>query len=183
MLRSSCALVALAGGMLFASVMAADPGRTESKPATVAKNADVLLERYKKLAGDWQEANPKNEAARGKIVARYRLTAGGTVIVETIFPDDPMEMVTTYHRDGDQFMLTHYCCCGNQPRMRARSGADKDEVVFEFAGGTNLNPAKDTHMHNCRVRFVDGDHLHADWQLYVDGKPASTHTVDLVRKK
>jgi hypothetical protein len=173
------ALGLLVGTVLLASVAADEPRKT----ANDAKDVQAAFERFKKLAGDWQLASPKDEASRDKIAVRYRLTARESAVVETLFPDTDKEMATVYHRDGDRLVLTHYCCCGNQPRMCARIGDDKDELVFEFAGGSNLDPAKDMHMHNYWVRFVDADHLHAEWEYYVDGKAAGKHVFDLVRKK
>jgi hypothetical protein len=183
MLRLQVPLVLLVGMVLLGPVAADEAAKTEKKTVPDAKAVDSAFERLKKLAGDWQLANPKDEASKGKIVERYRLTAGGSAIVETHFPGDDHEMVTIYNRDGDQLLLTHYCHLGNQPQMRAKIGDNKDELVFEFAGGSNLNPAKDTHMHNCRIRFVDADHIQGEWELYVDGKSAGKHAFDLVRKK
>jgi hypothetical protein len=183
MTRLKVTLGLLVGAVLLASAAAGEPANTETKRTNDLKDAALRLERLKKLAGDWQLADPKDEATRGKVLARYRVTAGGSVVVETLFPGEEKEMETLYHLDGDHLMLTHYCHCGNQPRMRAQSGGDKDELVFEFAGGSNLNPAKDTHMHSYRVRFVDADHLHGEWELYTEGKSAAKHAFDLVRKK
>jgi hypothetical protein len=170
----------LLGTVLLASVAADEPAKPEKKPAS---DAQATFERLKKLAGEWQLADPKDDASKDKTVVRYRVTAADSAVVETIFPDTAKEMVTVYTRDGDRIVLTHYCCCGNQPCMRAKTGGDKDELVFEFAGGGNLNPAKDTHMHNAKVRFVDADHLKSEWELYVDGKPSATHGFDIIRKK
>ena len=147
------------------------------------KDIGLVFEQLKKLAGDWQLAAPPDEASKGKVALRYRLTAGGSAVVETIFPGEEMEMVSVYYRDGDQLVLTHYCCAGNQPRMRAKIGDTKDEVIFEFAGGSNLNPAKDVHVHDGRIRFLDADHLHTEWEHYADGKAAGKYVFDLVRKK
>jgi hypothetical protein len=183
MLRFKFALALLLGAVLLASVMAEEPAKTDKKPSPDAKSVASAFDRLKQLAGDWQLANPTDEASRGKIVERYRLTAGGSAVVETHFPGTDHEMVTVYNRDGDQILLTHYCHLGNQPQMRARLGDNKDELVFEFAGGCNINPATDKHMHSARIRFVDADHLQGEWELYVDGKPAGKHTFDLVRKK
>src|SRR5207248_2830323 len=120
---------------------------------------------------------------KGQVALRFRLTGGGSALAETSFPGSPMEMLSVYHRDGAQLVLTHYCCAGNQPRMRAKLGTDPSEIVFEFIGGTNLNPEKDGHIHGGRLRFQDADHLHAEWDFYKDGKLANTHGFDLVRKK
>jgi len=183
MLRFKFALVLFFGTVLLGVLAAEEPAKTDKKPSANAKGIDAAFDRLKQLAGDWQLANPKDEASRGKIVERYRLTAGGSAVVETHFPGDDHEMVTVYHRDGEQILLTHYCHLGNQPQMRAKMGDNKDELVFEFAGGCNINPATDKHMHSARIRFVDAGHLQGEWELYVDGKSAGKHAFDLVRKK
>ena len=177
MLRLNFTLAFLVAVGLLAAVAAEEP------KAAQAKTANAALERLKTLVGDWQKVDSKDGAGKNAIAFRYRLTAGGSAVAETILPDSNMEMLSVYHTDGDQLVMTHYCCAGNQPRMRARLDRDKDELVFEFTGGSNLNPAKDWHIHNGRIRFIDADHLHSEWEFYVDGKSAGKHSFDLVRKK
>ena len=145
--------------------------------------ASAAFERLKGLVGEWEVASSGGKAQKGTTAARYHLTAGGSAVVETIFPGGEMEMVTVYHRDGDQIMLTHYCHVGNQPRMRTQKVDDGAELVFGFAGGSNLDAAQDTHMHGLRIRFVDSDHIHSEWELYRQGKFAEKYQSDLVRKK
>ena len=74
-------------------------------------------------------------------------------VVETVFPGSAHEMVTVYHADGPDLVLTHYCMEGNQPRMRAK-GAQGSRFDFAFDGGTNIDPKRDRHMHSatCRAR-------------------------------
>jgi hypothetical protein len=128
-------------------------------------------------------AKSNEHVSKGQLVLRYRQTGGGTAVAETILPGTPMEMLSVYYRDGEQLMMTHYCCMGNQPKMRAKPGKDKDEIVFEFVGGTNLNPDKDNHIHGGVVRFIDADHLQSEWEFYVDGKLSGKHTFDLIKQK
>ena len=54
-----------------------------------------------------------------------------------------------------------------------------------FAGGTNFDPAKDMHMHEGSITWVDDDTIQWSWAGYKDGKPAAGHGVSmkLVRKK
>ena len=182
MLASKSACGVLVGAILVASVAANEPQKAVSNQEN-GNNAAAAFERLKKLAGDWELANPKDAAEKGKTAVRYHVTSGGSAVVETIFPGTEHEMLTVYHRDGDQLVLTHYCVLGNQPRARAKFGSDKDEIAFEFAGGCCLNADKDAHMHNFRVRFIDADHLHEEAQLYAGGKAGETHGFDLVRKK
>ena len=56
---------------------------------------------------------------------------------------------------------------------------------FKFAGGSNLDPAKDMHMHEGTITVVDDDHIEWWWQAWQDGKPAEGHKIalKLVRKK
>jgi hypothetical protein len=183
MLRTTLSGVIAFGTILLASLGASDPCCTGRKPSVEPKHVESAFERFKGLVGDWDIASPKFEAHKGKIQARYRLTAGGSALVETVFPGEAMEMVTVYHRDGDQLMLTHFCHVGNQPRMRTRNVDDNGELVFDFAGGSNLDPATDTHMHSMRIRFVDADHVQTEWELYQDGKAAEKYKFDLVRRK
>ena len=63
-------------------------------------------------------------------------------------------MVSVYHLDGDDLRLTHYCAVGNQPRLKLdRASSTPDKLIFVFDGGTNLDPAKDMHIHGMIMTF------------------------------
>ena len=72
----------------------------------------------KKLAGDWVAVG-KDGKPTEQVFSSFRVTAAGTALHETVFPGSDHEMITIYHLDGDDLILTHYCTFGNQPRMRA----------------------------------------------------------------
>lgn len=183
MLGSKSIFALVVGSVLLASAGAGECCKGEKKSAGDNKAVAAAFDRLKKLAGEWEAAVPMEGAPKGSTVVRYRLIAGGSALVETDFAGTDMEMVTVYHRDGDNLLLTHYCMLGNQPQMRARPVGDGNELFFEFAGGCNIDPAKDKHMHQARIRFVDDNHVHSEWELFADGKPAGKHSIDLVRKK
>ena len=84
--------------------------------------------------------------------------------------------------DGNDLVLTHYCSCGNQPRMKATL-ADPKKLVFEFAGGANLDPAKDTHMHEMSITLTDDDHIKSEWTMFEKGAKKGTKSFDLTRVK
>lgn len=175
---------ALAVLVLGSALISAAWSREPPKAAEPGKDAlGEVFAKLKGLSGEWEAAQSSAQFTKGQVVVRYRLTGGGTAIAETILPGTDTEMLSVYHRDGAQLVMTHYCCMGNQPRMRAKPGQTKDEVVFEFVGGTNLNPDKDGHIHGGRIRFVDADHLHSEWDYYAKGKLVDKHAFDLVRKK
>ena len=94
-------------------------------------------------------------------------------------------MVSVYTADGPDLIMTHYCVLGNQPRMKADPKSPSDQIVFRFAGGTNLDPAKDKHMHEGTITFVDDDHIEFSGVGWEGGKPAEGCgcNLKLVRKK
>jgi hypothetical protein len=171
----------IASVIVFA-VGAAAKGNDTPAPAKAATHPG--LERLKKLAGTWVEAD-KDGKPTDKVVSVVKVTAGGSTVQETIFPGTPMEMVSVYHLDGSDLVMTHYCVLGNQPRMKADPKAPANQLKWVFAGGTNLNPAKDAHMHGATVTFVDDDHIEIAGEAWEDGKPSDKHCgcMKLVRKK
>jgi len=89
-----------------------------------------------------------------------------------------------YHLDGDDLVLTHYCAGGNQPEMRLdQAKSTKSKLVFDFVGGTNLDPAVDGHIHSAQIEVVDDDHLESVWFSHAEGKPVGTMTFHLARTK
>jgi len=168
-----------AGLMLIALTTA---GRGDDAPAKAAPEHPGL-ERIKKMAGTWVEAD-KDGKPTDKVVSVVKVTAGGSVVHETLFPGQPMEMVSVYHVDKGDLVMTHYCALGNQPRMKADLSSP-NQIKWVFTGGTNLDPAKDMHMHGATVTFVDDDHVVIAGEAWENGKPSDTHCgqMKLVRKK
>src|SRR6478672_9762502 len=136
----------------------------------VAAPATTPLDRFKGLAGDWVAAEDGEMFHRGDLVARYAITAAGSAVVETVFPGSPHEMVTVYHADGPDLVLTHYCMEGNAPRMRAR-GAQGSRFDFAYDGGTNIGPKRDRHMHSATFDLVGTDEIRSEWSELAEGKP------------
>ncbi len=169
-----------AGLVLFA--LAAN-AKADDVPAKAAPTHPGL-ERLKKLAGTWVEAD-KDGKPTDKVVSVVKVTAAGSAVHETFFPGQPMEMVSIYHLDKGELVMTHYCALGNQPRMKAAPASSPNQIKWAFAGGTNLDPAKDMHMHGATVTFVDDDHIVVDGEAWENGKPTETHCgqMKLVRKK
>ena len=159
-------------------------GRGADAPAKPAAATHPGLEKLKKMAGTWVEADKAGKPT-DKVVSVVKVTAGGSAVTETLFPGQPMEMVSVYHKDGADLVMTHYCALGNQPRMKADPKSPANQIRWEFTGGTNLDPAKDMHMHGGTLTFVDDDHIEFAGVAWEGGKPSETHcgTMKLVRKK
>ncbi len=158
--------------------------RAEAQPpAKAAPAPHPGLERLKKMAGTWVEADKAGKPT-SKVVSVIKVTAGGSAVLETLFPGQPLEMVSVYHRDGADLVMTHYCMLGNQPRMKADPNSPPNQLRFKFAGGTNLDPAKDKHMHEGTITFVDEDHVEWSGVAWDGGKPCKgCGTMKLVRRK
>jgi hypothetical protein len=142
------------------------------------------LERMKKLAGTWVAVGEDGKPT-DQVVSVFKVTAAGSAVQETLFPGQAQEMVSVYYRDGDDLMMTHYCMLGNQPRMKADPKSPANQICFKFAGGSNLDPAKDMHMHEGTLTFIDEDHIEFCGVAWEGGKPAKGHecAMKLVRKK
>jgi hypothetical protein len=142
------------------------------------------LETMKKLAGTWLAAD-KDGKPSDQVVSIIKVTAGGSVVHETLFPGQPQEMVSIYTADGPDLVMTHYCVLGNQPRMKADPKSPANQIVFQFAGGSNLDPKKDKHMHGATLTLVDDDHIEIAGVGWDGGAPAKDMCcgLKLVRKK
>ena len=113
----------LLGGLMVIALGAG--ARADDKPAKPPAQAG--LERLKKLAGTWVEAD-KDGKPTDKVVSVVKVTAAGSAVTETIFPGQPQEMISVYHRDGADLVMTHYCALGNQPRMKADPKSPANQI-------------------------------------------------------
>ena len=155
--------------------------RAAEGPAPAPADPKGAFARLKSLAGEWQGSVGKPDGPATTVI--YRVTANGNTVMETLFPGSDHEMISMYHLDGPELVLTHYCAAGNQPRMKfSPEKSSATNLVFDFTGGTNLDPAKDGHIHNGRIRLSGEDRLQADWVFHADGKAAGTNSLFLGRR-
>src|SRR5262245_51516665 len=167
-------LMIAVGGASTVSAQAPADKHEHSQPA--------ILQRFAQLAGEWVGKGTHDGAGQDARIS-YRLTSGGTAVVETIDPGGNHEMVTVIHPDGDSLLLTHYCMIGNQPQMRATPKPGDNKVAFEFVKATNMKSEKEMHMRTVTYTFVDKDTLRAEWTTYVDGKDGGKAVFEMKRKK
>lgn len=160
----------------------ASPAAAGEHDHATAAAGPAALERFRSLAGEWVAAEDGEMVEKGTLVARYEVTAGGSAVVETIFPGTPHEMVTVYHSDGEDVVLTHYCLEGNQPRMRARGAGAGERVDFAFDGGTNIDPATSRHMNRASFRFLGPDLVESEWTEIEAGQPVLVVKTKMQRK-
>lgn len=165
--------------LALSSMSYADEKAKLSTPPT-----NAAMEKLKKLAGTWVTVD-KDGKPTDTIASIVKVTAGGSVVHETLFPGQPHEMVSIYTVDGSDLVMTHYCVLGNQPRMKADPKSPANQIVFKFAGGGNLDPKKDKHMHEATLTIVDENNIELHGVGWENGAPAKEMCgeMKLVRKK
>lgn len=164
------AVLVLSIAMAIAPTFAADP----ATPYTAASAFEAL----KALEGSWIGRSSSGTSSE----VLFEVTAGGSALFKTYGPGTPSEMVTVYHLDGEKLMLTHYCVVGNQPQMRFVESDTASEIRFEFAGGTNMDPAVDRHAHEGWTRIVDADTIETESVGYSNGEPTPARRTQLQRR-
>lgn len=142
-------------------------------------NAEKGFEMLKSLAGEWQ-----GKTSQGKSVhLSYEIVSNGSVLMETLKPEQEPEMITLYHLNKDKLMLTHYCSAKNQPRMKLEKiDPDSKEFHFSFLDITNLLKPEDGHMRGLTLTIVDEDHLKQGW-TWKQGDQEQTNEFELTRVK
>ncbi len=170
--------------ILMLIVSAASRGGEKSGPKLPTPPTNAALEKLKRLAGTWLLAD-KDGKPTDQIASIIKVTAGGSVVHETLFPGQPHEMVSVYTVDGPDLVMTHYCVLGNQPRMKADPKSAGNQIVWRFVGGANLDPKKDKHMHEATLTIVSDDRLEVNGVGWENGAPAKEMCCGftLVRKK
>jgi hypothetical protein len=113
----------------------------------------------------------------------YKVTSGGSAVMETVDPGTGHEMVSMIHADGPALLLTHYCMLGNQPHMKAMPKPGDSKIAFAFVKVTNLKSDKDMYMRSATFTFVDKDTLKTEWTGFKDGKEKDKMVMELTRKK
>lgn len=158
----------------------------QAQPPTAKKaggtGTDQAMEKFKKLAGEWTGKGMIHGQSQDLRVI-YKVTSGGSTVVETFDPGTDHEMMTVIHANGDELAFTHYCVLGNQPHMKSKPKAGDNQVAFEFVNASNLASDKDAYMRSVTYTFVDNDTLKAEWTHYMDGKDAGKVLIEMTRKK
>jgi len=143
--------------------------------------AKLAFEKMKTLVGKWSGTMGSGKDAMPATV-EYRLTGSGSALVETLGAGSPYEMISVYHLDGNDLVMTHYCGAGNQPSMKLKSGKDGNVLFFDFYRGSNMK-LTDMHMHSVTFKFDGKDHVVANWVSCANGKPGEPAAFDFHRVK
>lgn len=134
------------------------------------------LDKMKELVGTWKGAATDMEG--GTVEVQYRLSSGGTAVVETIAPGSPHEMTTVYYDEGGKLAMTHYCMLGNHPVMKLTKDSAKE---LKFAADS-AELKNEQHMHTLDIEFEGPNAISHRWAMFDHGKEAHVTTFDLKRE-
>jgi len=162
------------------SFAAADPSKEHNMDYMKPYTGSAELEKMKSLSGTWTGTGMMH-GKEVPMTVEYKTTAGGSVVIETMSPETPMEMVSIYYEEDGKLVMKHFCMLKNQPVLGVKNASD-NTIEFDFVDGTNMDASKDMHMHSAVFTFVDDNTMTQSWTPYQDGKAAEgTSSVTLSR--
>ena len=138
------------------------------------------LERVKLLAGRWEGTSNHGGQDAEAAAVEYKVTAGGSAVIETLFPNTPHEMVSVYHDRNGTLTMTHYCMLRNQPELDLTSATDQQLNLSLREGSLDANSM---HMHQLAMTWTDPNHITEVWTAHDAGKPTESTTITLSRVK
>jgi hypothetical protein len=139
------------------------------------------LEKLKTLVGTWQGTTVMG-GKEMPVTVTYETSSNGSIVVETLFPGTPHEMVSVYYDENGKLGMTHYCAMSNQPHMTLDKSSDT-EIDLVFANGTNLDPKKGAYMHDVSFDFKDNNSMVQEWTSFENGKEKEVATFTFTRAK
>jgi hypothetical protein len=170
----------------FAVVARAADAKSANKPVanpeTVVYDADSAFAFLTSMAGTWQRTGGNHDYGTKSPLSTFRVSGAGSSVVETIMPDDPNEMISVYHMDGKDLLLTHYCALHNAPVMKFEKTNKPGVIKFVFKGGTNFDPKVDTHIHEGYFKIENDKTIKATFVAFSEGKPGQAMSSTLTRK-
>jgi hypothetical protein len=185
-------LLALASTLAFVltvnSVIRAGDAKTAAKPAassspeSVVYDASSAFDFLKTLSGTWERSGSGHEHGGKSHLNTFRVSSAGSSVIETIFPGEPDEMITVYHMNGPDLLLTHYCALQNAPVMKFVKTNTPGEIKFAFEGGTNFDPKTDMHVHEGAYHVKNANVIQEDFVVFNDGK-ANSKIDSLLKRK
>lgn len=146
-------LTALALTMTLSPVARAD------HPQPPADNSSAELNRIKSLAGRWTTTTSMFGKKNQRVYTEYQVTAGGSAVLERIFPGTPQEMISVYYDDDKgRLAMTHYCIMRNRPTLKLAK-SDADTITMDVAKISGPKPKDGPSMGGVSIRFKDKNHI------------------------
>ena len=142
----------------------------------------IGLDAVKDLVGTWVAVD-ENGQPTDQVMSVIRPTAGGSVLIETMFPGSEHEMITMYYTREGHLMMTHYCGCTNHPILKASRG-ENGLLRFDCIGtGENFaHCASVPHMHDAEFQLTSTT-LKSKWRMLDKGEFNHVGEFDMIKVK
>ena len=133
--------------------------QAQSAPIPPPDTSSAELNRIKALEGKWKSITSMFGKENEEVFTEYKVTAGGSAVLETIFPGTPQEMVSVYF-DNDQgkLAMTHYCIMRNRPHFSLVESM-KNEIKLDVTKVAGLKSKDAPSMGAITLKFKDEDHF------------------------
>lgn len=113
------------------------------------------LKRIKALAGRWKSTTSMFGKENEEVFTEYKISAGGSAVVETIFPGTPQEMISVYYDDNNgKLAMTHYCMLRNRPQFTLVESSPK-YIKLDVQKVDGQTSADTPSMGTTTLRFLD----------------------------
>lgn len=160
MKKINLALYSLVFLSLFnVSCVVADHAEKHQAPTPPPNISSPELNRIKELEGKWKSTTSMFGKENEEVFSEYQITAGGSAVVEKIFPGTPNEMVSVYYDDDNgKLAMTHYCMMRNRPHF-SLAESTKDKIKMDVTKVEGLKSKDDPSMGAISIKFEDKDHF------------------------
>lgn len=136
-------------------------------------NSSPELSRIKALEGRWSSTTSMFGKPNETVYTEYEVTAGGSAVLERIFPGTPQEMISVYYDDDKgRLAMTHYCMMRNRPIFKLVK-SDDEALTLDVVKVEGLKSKDDPSMGATTIRFKDKDHFESTCSSR--GKDADKH--------
>lgn len=121
-------------------------------------NSSAELKRIKALAGRWTATTSMFGKENEQVFTEYEVTAGGSAVLERIFPGTPQEMISVYYDDDQgRLMMTHYCIMRNRPTLQVKTSTP-GEIIMDVVRVEGKKSEDEASMGAMTLAFKDADH-------------------------
>jgi len=145
--------------------------------ANTQLNVTEAFDEMKTLVGIWKKEGGKSP----NFSVSFELTANNSVLVETWLRNGKKHSFTMYHLDNENFMATHYCPQGNQPRLKLAKESSISDLRFKFLDVTNLTSVANSHQHSLGFELSKDTNIILRKESYISADVEDFSELRLVR--
>jgi len=87
----------------------------------------------------------------------YDVESNATIVTERFGKE-----LSVFYIDGGNFLMSHFCNRGNQPRLKLKSSSPAGRYEFEMFDITNQKEASDAHVQKIIYEILDPQHMNLE---------------------